>query len=93
LRRAKQALEAGCGGVVAAGRGARAIRAASGSNFLIVTPGIRLPGGDAGDQSRVTTPQDALRAGANHIVVGRPITAAPDPRAAAETFIAHIESA
>jgi orotidine-5'-phosphate decarboxylase len=93
LRRAKQALEAGFDGVVASGQEARAIRAASGSNFLIVTPGIRLPGGDAGDQSRVTTPQDALRAGANHIVVGRPITAAPDPKAAAETFITHIESA
>jgi orotidine-5'-phosphate decarboxylase len=71
----------------------RAIRAASGSKFLIVTPGIRLPGGDVGDQSRVTTPQDALRAGADHIVVGRPITAAPDPRAAAETFVAQIADA
>jgi orotidine-5'-phosphate decarboxylase len=93
LRRAKQALEAGFDGVVASGQEAHAIRAASGSNFLIVTPGIRLPGGHAGDQSRVTTPQDALRAGADYIVVGRPITAAPDPRAAAETFVTHIESA
>jgi orotidine-5'-phosphate decarboxylase len=93
LRRAKLALEAGFDGVIASGQEARAIRAASGSKFLIVTPGIRLPGGDAGDQSRVTTPQHALRAGADHIVVGRPITAAPDPRAAAETFITQIESA
>jgi orotidine-5'-phosphate decarboxylase len=93
LRRAKLALEAGFDGVVASGQEAGAIRAASGSNFLIVTPGIRLPGGDAGDQSRVTTPQDALRAGADHIVVGRPITAAPDPRAAAETFVAQIADA
>ena len=65
----------------------------SGPQFLIVTPGIRLAGADSGDQSRVTTPEDALRAGADHLVVGRPINAAKDPRAAAEAFLARIAEA
>lgn len=93
IKRAKLALDAGFDGVIASGQEAAAVRAATGQNFLIVTPGIRLPGGDAGDQTRITTPEDALRAGANHLVVGRPITAAPDPKAAAQTFITHIASA
>jgi orotidine-5'-phosphate decarboxylase len=93
LRRAQLAKSAGFDGVVASGQEAGAIRATVGDDFLVVTPGIRLPGGDAGDQTRITTPEDALRAGANHLVVGRPITAAADPRAAAEAILSHIANA
>jgi orotidine-5'-phosphate decarboxylase len=90
LKRAKLAHDAGFDGVIASGQEAAAVRAATGKDFLIVTPGIRLPGGEAGDQTRITTPEDALRAGANHLVVGRPINAAADPSAAARQFLAHI---
>jgi orotidine-5'-phosphate decarboxylase len=90
LGRARLAQNAGFDGVIASGQEAAAVRAETGADFLIVTPGIRLPGGDGGDQSRITTPEDALRFGANHLVVGRPITAAKDPKAAAEIFLSHI---
>lgn len=93
LKRARLAHDAGIDGVIASGQEAAAIRAATSRNFLIVTPGIRLPGGDAGDQKRITTPEDALRAGADHLVVGRPITAASDPRRAAHTVLEHIARA
>lgn len=93
LARARLAKAAGFDGVIASGQEAAAVRSATGPDFLIVTPGIRLPGGDAGDQLRITTPQDALRAGANHLVVGRPINAATDPLAAAKRFIAAIAEA
>jgi orotidine-5'-phosphate decarboxylase len=93
LSRARLARNAGFDGVIASGHEAAAIRAATGPECLIVTPGIRLPGSDGGDQSRIMTPEDAIRAGADHIVVGRPINAAKDPRAAAETFLAHIAEA
>ena len=59
----------------------------------IVTPGIRLPGGTAGDQSRVATPSAAIAAGADYIVVGRPIHAAADPLGTAEAFVLQIEEA
>ena len=93
LKRARLAKAAGADGVVAAGQEAANIRAAAGGDFLIVTPGIRLAGGDAGDQTRITTPLDAIRAGADHIVVGRPITAAADPKAAAQAFLDQIAAA
>jgi orotidine-5'-phosphate decarboxylase len=93
LKRAKLAQDAGMDGVIASGQEAASVRAATGKDFLIVTPGIRLPGGDAGDQKRITTPQDALRDGANHLVVGRPITAASNPKRAAEDVLAHIKLA
>jgi orotidine-5'-phosphate decarboxylase len=93
LKRARMAEDAGMDGVVASGQEAASIRATSSKNFLIVTPGIRLPGGDAGDQKRITTPQDALRAGANYLVVGRPITAAADPKRAAQMVLEHIAQA
>lgn len=90
LKRARLAHANGFDGVIASGQEAANIRATTSPDFLIVTPGIRLPGGEAGDQTRVTTPEDALRAGANHLVVGRPINAAADPKKAAEAFLAHI---
>jgi orotidine-5'-phosphate decarboxylase len=90
LKRAKLAQDSGFDGVIASGQEAASVRAAMGRDFLIVTPGIRLPGSAAGDQMRITTPEDALTAGANHLVVGRPITAASDPKAAAESFLEHI---
>lgn len=90
LSRARLAQNAGVDGVIASGQEAAAVRTATGSEFLIVTPGIRLPGGDTGDQARITTPERALRDGANHLVVGRPINAAKDPKAAAEAFLARI---
>jgi orotidine-5'-phosphate decarboxylase len=93
LHRAKLAFESGFDGVIASGQEAARIRAEVGPSFLIVTPGIRLPGGTTDDQERVMTPDSAIAAGADHIVVGRPITQADDPRAAAETFVHHIREA
>ncbi len=93
LARAADAKEAGMTGVVASPAEAAAIRKLVGPDFLIVTPGIRPAGGEAGDQKRVTTPEAAIRAGADHLVVGRPILAAPDPRAAAVAIVSEIESA
>ncbi|MEQ1697416.1 MAG: orotidine-5'-phosphate decarboxylase [Hyphomicrobiaceae bacterium] len=83
LHRALLTYAAGCDGVIASGQEAAAIRAKTGPGFLIVTPGIRPAGEASGDQTRVMTPEAALAAGANHIVVGRPVTQAADPRAAA----------
>jgi orotidine-5'-phosphate decarboxylase len=93
LRRAQLAYAAGFDGVIASGQEAARIRAATGPNFLIVTPGIRLPGSTTDDQERVMTPENAIAAGANHIVVGRPITQADDPKAAAEKFISYVNEA
>ena len=92
-RRAKLAHEAGCDGVVASGLEAAQVRNVVGPGIAIVTPGIRLAGDAAGDQARVATPQIAIATGADYIVVGRPITAAPDPRQAAENFVQAIEEA
>lgn len=93
LHRAKLAQKAGFDGVIASGQEAARVRTATGPNFLIVTPGIRLPGGEAGDQTRITTPAQALKDGANHLVVGRPINAAADPLVAAQTFLDAIAAA
>ena len=93
LRRAMLAHECGFDGVIASGHEALRIRAATSSNFLIVTPGIRLPGNTTDDQERVMTPEHAIKAGANHIVVGRPITQASDPKISAEAFMQHIRRA
>lgn len=93
VHRARLAKAAGFDGVIASGQEAAAVRAEVGPGFLIVTPGIRLAEGADGDQSRVMTPGKAIAAGASHLVVGRPITAAADPRRAAETFIAAIAAA
>jgi orotidine-5'-phosphate decarboxylase len=93
VHRARLARDAGFDGVIASGQEAALVRAAVGEDFLIVTPGIRLPGGDAGDQARVMTPESAVAAGATHLVVGRPITAAADPRAAAHEIVRRIAGA
>ena len=91
LRLAKLAQQAGADGVVASAQEAALIRQECGENFVIVTPGIRPKGSGAGDQSRITTPEAAIRAGADYLVVGRPITKAPDPAAAADAIIEEIE--
>ena len=82
-KRAAQAAEIGIDGLVCSAAEAGSVRRIVGPDRLIVTPGIRLAGGDAGDQKRIATPAAALEAGASHLVVGRPITAAADPVAAA----------
>jgi orotidine-5'-phosphate decarboxylase len=94
LQRAQAALNAGCDGVIASGLEAGAVRETLGPSALIVTPGIRPASGQGhDDQKRVVTPADAIRAGADHIVVGRPVRAAADPRGAAEAIQAEIASA
>ena len=99
---ARLAQKAGMDGVVASPQEVRAIRRACGKDFLIVVPGIRpLVGGGptrkrdrkTDDQSRVATPAEAIRAGADYLVIGRPITGAPDPEAAARAILEEISSA
>jgi orotidine-5'-phosphate decarboxylase len=87
LRLAKLALSAGCGGLVASAREARELRSRFGSDFAIVTPGVRPAGAVIGDQSRVLSPKEAVAAGATHLVVGRPILEAPNPAGAAEEIV------
>ena len=87
LRRAEQALAAGMGGIVCSAEEASAVRRIIGPNLAVVTPGIRPAGADRGDQKRVMTPADALKSGASHLVVARPIVGAPDRRLAAEAIL------
>ena len=91
IRFASLAKKAGMDGVVASPQEAAAIRETCGPDFLIVTPGIRPAGADINDQSRIATPSAALQNGASHLVVGRPIRAAKDPKAAAEAIIREME--
>jgi orotidine-5'-phosphate decarboxylase len=93
VRLAKVAHSAGCGGVVASPEEIGAIRNAVGGQMLIVTPGIRPTGSDKGDQSRIATPVEAIRSGATHLVVGRPITKASDPAEAARNIVSGIAEA
>jgi orotidine-5'-phosphate decarboxylase len=92
LRRAEQALVAGMGGIVCSAEESAAVRNIVGSGMAVVTPGIRPAGSEAGDQKRVMTPADAIRAGSSHLVVGRPIVKAADPKAAAEAILAEMQS-
>jgi orotidine-5'-phosphate decarboxylase len=92
-KRADQARTAGIDGLVASAAEAAALRKRIGASMLLVTPGIRPAGGAAGDQKRIVTPAAAIKAGVDHIVVGRPIYEAADPKAAAAAIIAEIESA
>lgn len=93
-RRVRQALDCGVDGVVSspleAARVREIVSQAGRPDFLIVTPGVRPVGADRGDQQRVATPVDALKAGASHLVVARPVIGAPDPRQAAKDIAASI---
>lgn len=93
LKRATQAMEAGMGGLVCSAEEAAQVRELVGPGMAIVTPGIRPAGADKGDQKRVMTPADAIRAGASHLVVGRPITGAADKAAAAHAIAVEISGA
>lgn len=90
LRLAALALADGCDGIVTSAREAARIRQELDGDFAIVTPGVRPAGSGVGDQVRVVTPQEAIAAGATHIVVGRPITAALDPAAEAREILSQI---
>ena len=90
VRLAVLARESGLDGVVCSPEEITAIRAACGRDFLLVVPGVRPKGAAPGDQKRVATPEAAIRAGADILVVGRPITGAPDPAAAARAIAAVI---
>ncbi|TPW26485.1 orotidine-5'-phosphate decarboxylase [Pararhizobium mangrovi] len=92
-RRAEQARDAGMGGIVCSAAEAETVRAIVGRDMAVVTPGIRPAGAAAGDQKRVASPADALRAGASHLVVARPIIAADDPKRAAEAILAEMAGA
>lgn len=92
-RRARQAGEAGIAGVICAPTDAAMVRGALGPDRLVVTPGVRPAGAALGDQKRVATPAQARAAGADMIVVGRPVIAAPDPAAAARAIIAELAGA
>jgi len=92
LELAASAAAAGLDGVVSSPREAASIRSRHGGGFLIVTPGIRPAGPSSDDQKRTSTAREAILAGASSLVVGRPITAAPDPRAAAVSLLAEIDS-
>lgn len=86
-RRIHQAVAAGCDGVIASPHEAALARAIGGPDFLVVTPGVRPDWAAKNDQARAATPAEALRAGASHIVCGRPITGANDPAAAAQRIV------
>lgn len=87
---AKLAKDAGLDGVVASPQEAKLIRETCGENFLIVTPGVRPAGANVDDQSRIATPAAALANGATHLVIGRPIRAAKNPREAAKNILAEM---
>jgi orotidine-5'-phosphate decarboxylase len=92
-RRVRQAVAAGCDGVVASPQEAALARQIGGPGFLVVTPGVRPDWSAKNDQARAATPAEALAAGASHLVCGRPITAAADPRAAALRVVAEMAGA
>ena len=86
MRRVDQAVACGLDGVVASPQEAEAIRSRVPKEFLIVTPGVRPEGAAIDDQHRIATPASALLAGASHLVIGRPVTRAPDPKAAIQAI-------
>lgn len=90
VRRARQTYEAGCKGLICSATDLTNVRAAVGQGLTLITPGIRPAGSDVGDQKRVMTPSEAIHAGADHLVIGRPITAASDMRAAMQAILAEI---
>jgi orotidine-5'-phosphate decarboxylase len=92
-KRARQAVEAGMGGIVCSAAESQTVRAIAGPDVAVVTPGIRPRGSDHDDQKRVVTPADALRNGSSHLVVARPIVAAENPREAAQNILAEMTGA
>ncbi len=90
LRLATLAVEAGARGLVCSPREVAAVRSAVGPDVTLITPGVRPAGSESHDQARVATPEEALRAGADLLVIGRPITGAPDPGAAAAAIAASL---
>jgi orotidine-5'-phosphate decarboxylase len=92
VRLAKLTKESGIDGVVCSPQEIAAVRAACGPDFLIVTPGVRPAGGSLDDQRRVMTPKQALQAGADILVIGRPITGAADPAEAAKSILADLSA-
>jgi orotidine-5'-phosphate decarboxylase len=92
VRLATLARESGLPGIVASPQEAEAVRRRLGPDLVIVTPGIRLPGGDAHDQSRIATPGEAARAGATYLVIGRPVTTARDPVAVLASVRADLDT-
>jgi orotidine-5'-phosphate decarboxylase len=93
LRRAEKARQAGMGGIVCSAEEASAVRKIVGAEMAVVTPGIRPAGADKGDQKRVMTPAEAIRSGASHLVVARPIIRAADRLEAARSILAEIRDA
>jgi orotidine-5'-phosphate decarboxylase len=91
--RAAQARDIGIDGLVCSAEEAANLRTIVGTKLALVTPGIRPTGTEAGDQKRIMTPSAAIAAGADYLVVGRPIVAAPDPKSAAEAIVAEIAAA
>src|SRR5262249_20108185 len=91
--RAAQARDMGLDGLVCSAEEAANLRGLVGHSMTLVTPGIRPAGADSGDQKRIMTPAAAIAAGADYLVVGRPIIAAPDPKAAAQAIVAEIAGA
>ncbi|MCA3643784.1 MAG: orotidine-5'-phosphate decarboxylase [Methylobacterium sp.] len=91
-RRAKQICEAGCAGIVCSATDMATVRAAVGQGLKIVTPGIRPAGAALGDQKRVMTPGEAIRAGIDHMVIGRPITGVADPALAMQAILDEIQA-
>jgi orotidine-5'-phosphate decarboxylase len=90
LRLAQLGVAAGIDGLVASPKEARILRDKFGDRIKIVTPGIRPAGSEAGDQKRIASPRSAIEAGADYLVIGRPITAAPDPKAAVRSIVAEL---
>ena len=88
-----QARDNGIDGLVSSAEEAASLRAMVGPTVALVTPGIRPAGADVGDQKRVMTPGEAIRAGADYLVVGRPVMRASDPKAVADAIVAEIANA
>lgn len=93
VRLAALASAGGARGIVCSGEEARLVRARFGATLELLVPGVRLPGDSAGDQSRVVTPEAAVAAGADYIVLGRTVTAAPDPEAAMRSVLERLSAA
>jgi orotidine-5'-phosphate decarboxylase len=93
VARAAQARDTGVDGLVCSAEEAATLRDIAGPGMVLVTPGIRPAGSATGDQKRIMTPTRAIEAGADYLVVGRPIVEAPDPKAAADAIVAEIERA